>query len=274
MSDAAAASLIKKRAMPVSCGSRPVGKQAEHGRNNRFLATLPSTAYSLLAPHLRTVPLKRGVTLYETGEKIEQIYFPDGAGMVSLLAITPSGASVESASVGRDGVLGASAGLGPTWAIARAVVQLPGTAASISAAHFRAAAAKSQTLREQIVRYNNALLAQIQQAVVCNAVHSVQARLCRWLLQAHECIDGDAIPATQDFLAQTLGVRRTTVTSAARLLQSAGVIRYRRGHIQVLDRSALVDISCECHAVIRQNADKVFSLGSRLIHPAPAAPAK
>jgi CRP-like cAMP-binding protein len=261
MSDAAVASLTKKRAMPVSDSSLPVAKQVEHGGNNRFLATLPSTAYSLLAPHLRTIPLKRGVTLYEMGEKIEQVYFPDGAGMVSLLAITPSGASIESASVGRDGVLGASAGLGPTWTIARAVVQLPGTAASISAAHFRAAAAKSQTLREQIVRYNNALLAQIQQAVVCNALHSVRARLCRWLLQANECIDGDAIPATQDFLAQTLGVRRTTVTSAARLLQSEGMIRCRRGLIQIVDRAALEENSCECYGALRE-AHKVFQVRS------------
>jgi hypothetical protein len=110
--------------MPVFDSSLSVASRV--GGNNRFLATLPSTAYSLLAPHLRTIPLKRGATLYEIGEKIEQVYFPDGAGMVSLLAITKSGASVESASVGRDGVLGASAGLGPIWTIARAVVQLPG----------------------------------------------------------------------------------------------------------------------------------------------------
>jgi CRP-like cAMP-binding protein len=261
MSDAAVPSLTKNRAMPVSYGSLPVAKQVGHGRNNRFLVTLPSTAYSLLAPHLRTIPLKRGMILYEMGEKIEQVYFPDGAGMVSLLAITPSGASVESASVGRNGVLGATAGLGPTWTIARAVVQLPGTAASISAAHFRAAVAKNQTLREQIVRYNNALLAQIQQAVVCNALHSVRARLCRWLLQAHGCIDGDAIPATQDFLAQTLGVRRTTVTSAARLLQSDGLIRCRRGLIQIVDCAALEENSCECYGALRQ-AHTVFQVRS------------
>jgi CRP-like cAMP-binding protein len=261
MSDAAVASLTKKRAMPVSDSSLPVAKQVEHGGNNRFLATLPSTAYSLLVPHLRTVPLKRGVTLYEMGEKIEQVYFPDGAGMVLLLAITPSGASIESASVGRDGVLGASAGLGPTWTIGRAVVQFPGTAASISAPHFRAAAAKSQTLREQIVRYNNALLAQIQQAVVCNALHSVRARLCRWLLQAHECMNGDAIPSTLDFLAQTLGVRRTTVTYAARLLQNEGVIRCRRGLIQIVDRAALEENSCECYGALRQ-VHKIFQVRS------------
>jgi CRP-like cAMP-binding protein len=258
MSDEAVESLTKRRAMPISYDS--LGEQVEHGRN-RFLATLPSTTYSLLAPHLRTIPLKRGVTLHEPGEEIEHVYFPDGAAMVSLLAITPSGASVESASAGRDGVLGASAGLGPTWAIARAIVQLTGTAASISAAHFRAAAANSQALREQIVRYNNALLAQIHQAVVCNALHSVRARLCRWLLQAHDCINGDAIPATHEFLGQMLGVRRTTVTFAARLLQSEGLIRCRRGLIQIVDRAALEEDSCECYGALRQ-AHKVFPVRS------------
>jgi CRP-like cAMP-binding protein len=102
------------------------------------------------------------------------------------------------------------------------------------------------------------LLAQIQQSVACNALHALEARLCRWLLQTHDCMDGDVIPLTQEFLGQMLGVRRTTVTIAARLLQSAKLIRYRRGHIQILDRKALEDIACECYAVVRQNADKMF----------------
>jgi CRP-like cAMP-binding protein len=157
-------------------------------------------------------------------------------------------------------------------------VQLPGTAAWISASQFQAAAAQSQALRDLIVRYNDVLLAQVQQSVACNALHGLEARLCRWLLQTHDCVDGNVIPLTQEFLGQMLGVRRTTVTIAARLLQSAGLIRYRRGHIQVLDRAALKDISCECYGMIRQNADKMFTgqpfLGSGLIYPAPTAPTK
>jgi DNA-binding transcriptional regulator YhcF (GntR family) len=109
------------------------------------------------------------------------------------------------------------------------------------------------------VRYNDLLLAQTQQSVACNALHALEARLCRWLLKAHDCVDSDSIPLTQEFLGHMLGVRRTTVTIAARLLQSAGLIRYRRGHIQILDRKALEDIACECYAVVRQNVEKVFS---------------
>jgi CRP-like cAMP-binding protein len=239
-------------------GTPPPARQLEHGRFNRFLATLPPHDFSLLAPHLRTIPLERGVMLHDVGEEIEHVYFPH-TGMVSLVAVMQSGATVETATIGRAGVIGASAGLGARSTIARAIVQLPGTAAWISASQFHAAAAQSAAVRDLIVRYNDVLLAQVQQSVACNALHGLEARLCRWLLQTHDCIDGNVIPLTQEFLGQMLGVRRTTVTIAARLLQSAGLIRYRRGHIQVLDRAALEDISCECYAMIRQNADRVFS---------------
>jgi CRP-like cAMP-binding protein len=238
-------------------GPPPLARQLEHGRFNRFLATLPPHDFSLLAPHLHRIPLERGVMLHDVGEDIEHVYFPH-TGMVSLVAVMQSGATVETATIGRAGVIGGSAGLGARSTIARAIVQLPGTAAWISASQFHAAAAQSPATRDLIVRYNDVLLAQVQQSVACNALHGLEARLCRWLLQTHDCIDGNVIPLTQEFLGQMLGVRRTTVTIAARLLQSAGLIRYRRGHIQILDRAALEDISCECYGMIRQNADKIF----------------
>jgi CRP-like cAMP-binding protein len=239
-------------------GTPPLARQLEHGRFNRFLATLPPHDFSLLAPHLRTIQLERGVLLHDVGEEIEHVYFPH-SGMVSLVAVMQSGATVETATIGRAGVINSSAGLGARSTIARAIVQLPGTAAWISASQFQAAAAQSQALRDLIVRYNDVLLSQVQKSVACNALHGLEARLCRWLLQTHDCVDGNIIPLTQEFLGQMLGVRRTTVTIAARLLQSAGLIRYRRGHIQILDRASLEDISCECYAAVRQNADKIFT---------------
>jgi CRP-like cAMP-binding protein len=238
-------------------GTPPVARQLEHGRFNRFLATLPPHDFSLLAPHLRAVTLDRGVMLQEMGEEIEHVYFPH-TGMVSLVAVMRSGATVETATIGRWGVIGASAALGAKLAVARAVVQLPGAAAWISASHFHAAAGQSAAIRDLVVRYNDVLLAQIQQSVACNALHAMEARLCRWLLQTHDCIDGNAIPLTQEFLGQMLGVRRTTVTIAARLLQSAGLIRYRRGLIHILDRRAVEEIACECYAATRNNAENVF----------------
>jgi CRP-like cAMP-binding protein len=247
--------------MPYSTPPR-AQQLIEHGRFNRFLATLPPHDFSLLAPHLRTIKLERDVMLHDVGEEIEHVYFPH-SGMVSLVAVMQSGATVETATVGRGGVIGASAGLGARWTFRRAIVHLPSTAAWISGAQFHAAANQSQAIRDLIVRYNDLLMAQVQQSVACSALHALEARLCRWLLQSHDSIDGDAIPLTQEFLGQMLGVRRTTVTIAARLLQNAGLIRYRRGLIHIVDRAALEDIACECYAAVRQNLDKVFPPNSR-----------
>src|SRR5262249_17422339 len=248
----------KRRATLMPYGTPPLAQQLEHGRRfNSFLAALPPHDFSLLAPRLRTVTLERGVMLHDVGEEIEHVYFPH-TGMVSLVVVMQSGATVETATIGRHGAIGASAGLGARRTFGRAVVQLPGTAAGISGAQFHAAANQSQAIRDLIVRYNDLLLAQVQQSVACNALHALEARLCRWLLQTHDYIDGDAIPLTQEFLGQMLGVRRTTVTLAARLLQSAGLIRYRRGLIHIVDRAALEEIACECYAVVKHNADRVF----------------
>jgi CRP-like cAMP-binding protein len=238
-------------------GTPPLAQQLERGRFNRFLATLPPHDFSLLVPHLRMTELKRGLMLHDVGGKIEHVYFPH-TGMVSLVAVMQSGATVETATIGRGGVIGASAGLGARSSFGRAIVQLPGSAAWISAAQFYAVAHECQAIHDLVVRYNDLLLAQVQQSVACNALHAVEARLCRWLLQTRDCVDDDAILLTQEFLGQMLGVRRTTVTIAARLLLNAGLIRYRRGLIHIVDRAALEDIACECYAVVKHNTDKVF----------------
>jgi CRP-like cAMP-binding protein len=238
-------------------GTSPAARQLEHGKFNRFLAALPPHDFSLLAPHLRMIALERGTMLHDVGEDLEHVYFPH-TGMVSLVAVMQSGATVETATIGRGGVIGASAALGARWTFGRAIVQLPATAAWLAASQFHAVANESQAIRHLVVRYNDLLFAQVQQSVACNALHALEARLCRWLLQTHDCVDGDAIPLTQEFLGQMLGVRRTTVTIAARLLQSAGLIRYRRGLIHIVDRRGLEEIACECYAVVRHNLDKVF----------------
>ena len=232
-------------------------RQLERGRSNRFLATLPPHDFALLAPHLRTVTLERGAMLHDAAEEIERVYFPHN-GMVSLVVVMQSGATIETATIGRAGVIGASTGLGEKHSVGRVIVQLPGAAAWLSASQFHAAANGSQAIRDLIVRYNNLLLAQVQQSVACHALHTMEARLCRWLLQTRDCIDGDAILLTQEFLGQMLGVRRTTVTIAARLLLSAGLIRYRRGLIQIVDRPKLEKLSCECYAVVRRYTDRIF----------------
>jgi CRP-like cAMP-binding protein len=238
-------------------GTVSAARRPDPAKLNRFLTALPPNDFSLLAPHLRTVELERGAMLYDVGDEIEHVYFPH-SGMVSLVAVTQSGASVETTTVGRGGVVGATAGLGSRTAVGRAVVQLPGLAARVPRAQFHAATQESAALHDLVVGYNDLLIGQIQQAVACNALHLLEGRLCRWLLQTHDCVDGDGIPLTQEFLGQMLGVRRTTVTIAARLLQSAGLIRYRRGTVQIIDRPALEDIACECYAVVRRHTDRLF----------------
>jgi len=172
--------------------------------------------------------------LHDVGEEIEHVYFPH-TGMVSMVAVMQSGATVETATIGRGGVIGASAALGARWTFGRAVVQLPGSAAWLSAAQFHAAANECPAIRDLIVRYNDLLLAQVQQSVACNALHALEARLCRWLLQTHDCVDGDAIPLTQEFLGQMLGVRRTTVTIAR---------RSKRSLVNATPSSATTSIKC------------------------------
>src|SRR5437764_13580243 len=182
-------------------GKPTVARQLEHGRFNHFLATLPPHDFSLLAPQLRTMALDRDVRLQEVGQQIEHVYFPH-TGMVSLVAVMQSGAVVETATIGRAGVIGASAGLGARSTFCSAIVQLAGTASWLSASQFHAAANQSQAIRDLIVRYDDLLVAQVQQSVACNALHALEARLCRWLLQTHDCVDGDAIPLTQELLGQ------------------------------------------------------------------------
>jgi CRP-like cAMP-binding protein len=231
--------------MPL--GTSLAGLRSLHPRSNRFLAALPASDFALLAPHLRTAPLPLGAMLHEAEGEIAHVYFPQ-SGMISLVVVMRDGATVETATVGRGGAIGSAAGLGSRCAFGRAVVQLAGTAARIPIAPFHHATEESPTLRALVVGYNDVLIGQIQQSVACNALHSLEARLCRWLLQTHDCVDGDTLPLTQEFLGQMLGVRRTTVTVAARLLQASGLISYRRGHIHLVDRpgrpSAVVPTGC------------------------------
>jgi CRP-like cAMP-binding protein len=241
--------------MPSSASGIP--PEFETARTNRFLAALRSHDYSLLAPHLRVVELERGAVLHDVGEPIEYVYFPH-SGMVSLVTIMLNGGAVETATMGRTAVIGGNTGLGSRRAIGRAIVQLPGTASRLPASRFHAIAGESEAIHELAVRYNDVLIAQIQQSVACNALHTLEARLCRWLLQSLDCVDGKTIPLTQEFLSEMLGVRRTSVTLAARSLQSAGLIHYRRGHIQVINRAGVEDCACECYAAVRERIEETF----------------
>ena len=229
---------------------------------NRLLAALRPSERTSLEPHLEEVPLSQGQVLQEQGRDIEQIYFPH-SGMISLVAVmNDGGKTIETATIGREGAVGAMAGFGPRHAFRRAIVQVAGTAAKIPTGAFREAVKGSEALRDILVRHNEVLLAQVQQAAACNAFHEAEQRLARWLLQTRDRIDSDTIPLTQEFLAQMLGVRRTTVTIIAHALQERGVLRYRRGQIEIADRQGLEKISCECYETVRKQIDEYFPLAS------------
>jgi CRP-like cAMP-binding protein len=226
-------------------------------RGNRLLRAFEEADFDLLAPHLRHMPLPQGLVLQEQEALVEDVYFPS-SGVVSLISVMQGGEVVETATVGREGAVGAFGGLGPWRAFTRAVVQVPGVAEVISVARFQAAASQSSRIRNLILRYKEALLAQVQQTAACNALHPLEARLARWLLQTLDRADNSELPLTQDLMAHMLAVRRTTVTLIASQLQEAGLIRYRRGLLQVLDRSRLEETACECYRTIRRRTDAVF----------------
>jgi CRP-like cAMP-binding protein len=225
-------------------------------RRNLLLAALPPKDFSLLAPQLRDSPLEQGAVLQEQGECIDQVYFPH-EGIISLLAVMQQGDAIETATIGYEGAIGLLCGFGPRRSHSRAVVQVAGVCARIPAERFRRAAEESRDIRDMIARHGEMLLIQVQQGTACNALHAVEARLCRWLLQVHDRLDSNTIKLTHEFLSQMLGVRRTTVTVIASTLQEAGLIRYHRGRIEIVDRAGLEARACECYEAIRRDIDRV-----------------
>jgi CRP-like cAMP-binding protein len=217
---------------------------------NRLLQALPAKDFELVGARLKPLRMIRETVLVAAGVAPARIVFPhDGA--VSVVVNLSRGQSLEVAMIGCDGVIGASEALGHGASFADAVVLSPGTASVVEPADFRIAAAQSPALRGLVARHGEALLAQAQQTAACNAVHSVEARLARWLLHAHDLLDGRTLPLTQQLLAQMIGVRRNAVSIVAHALQQAGTISYSRGHIEIVDVDALRRTSCECHAAIR-----------------------
>ena len=217
--------------------------------DNKLLASLPRDDFDRLLPHLSTVALQQGLVLNEAGDEVDQIFFPH-SGMLSLLAVLRDGKAIETATVGREGVVGAMAGLGLHKSLVRVVVQMPVSVGRIAASHFRTVVASSDPVRNLCIRYNEVLLSQARVTAACNALHSIEARFCRWLLQSADRAASDTVTLTQEFLAEMLGVRRTSVTEVASKVQAAGAITYSRGVIKILDRPALMRMSCECYETL------------------------
>jgi CRP-like cAMP-binding protein len=221
--------------------------------DNKLLSALPRGQFDLLAPHLTTVSLSQGQMLVGAGDEIDQVYFPQN-GMLSLLAVLRDGKAIETATVGCEGVVGAMAGFGLYRSLVRVIVQLPMAASKISAVQFRKATASSDAIRMMCILYNEVLLSQARITAACNAMHVVEARFCRWLLQSADRAASDTITLTQELIAEMLGVRRTSVTEVAAKIQNTGAIHYSRGVIKILDRPALENLSCECYQTLLEQS--------------------
>ena len=225
---------------------------------NRVLAALPATEWQLIEPRLELVELPLGARLYEAGVVLRDVYFPTTV-IVSLVSSMKDGASAEVAVVGNEGVVGVCAFMGGGRALSGAVVQSAGHALRMNADLIAGHAWQSGPMMQQLLRYTQALFTHMAQTSACNRHHSLDQKLCRWLLFNLDRRDGNQITVTQEHIAAMLGVRREGVTGSAVKLQKAGLIQYRRGHMSVLDRVGLETHSCECYSVVRQAYDQLWA---------------
>jgi CRP-like cAMP-binding protein len=219
---------------------------------NLLLSHLGQDDFKRLEPYLKITLFKQHAILFEAEQEIKHVYFPTSA-VVSLVVTLESGDIVEAAMVGSDGVLGAAAALDGRISLSRGIVQLSGDIVVCGIEGLKSAALQSPKLLSLLVRHEQTVYAQAQQSAACFATHHVQARLCRWLLRARDLAGTDILPFTQEYLAEMLGVRRTSVTVVAHTLQAAGLIEYTRGKIQILDAAALQDSACECYGSVKRH---------------------
>ncbi|MET0339055.1 MAG: Crp/Fnr family transcriptional regulator [Caulobacter sp.] len=197
--------------------------------------------------------------LYDPGDPVETVYFPHDC-VISLMTLMTNGAAIESSTIGREGGLGLGTAFTPRISLSRAIVQVPGSASRIGVSQFQDVVKRSNALQTLIHKHSDALFGHAIQSVACNALHSVEARFCRWLLTCHDRIDVDTVSLTQEFLADMLGVQRTTVTAVAGALQAKGLIRYRRGIVDILDRPGLEAMTCECYGASRSLYEKLLPI--------------
>jgi CRP-like cAMP-binding protein len=239
------------RSDALTIGDFDVGTAGE----NRLLALLPASDRERIASKLVPRFLNLKTVLFEPGQVVDAVYFPLD-GVVSLVTPLEDGAIVEVATIGNEGLVGVPSVLGGSLAV-RAISQVPGRSLMMGTEAFLAEVKLRGGLARIIEAYVQALFGQISQAAACNRLHSNEERLSRWLLMSQDRVGSDSFIITQEFLAQMLGSRRATVTLSAGILQKAGLIRYHRGHVEILDRAGLEETSCECYGVIRDELDRV-----------------
>ena len=226
-------------------------------RKNQLLAALPDAEWQRWLPQLEWVEMPLGQVVYESGSTLSHVYFPTTA-IVSLLYVMENGASAEIAVVGNEGLVGVSLFMGGESTPSRAVVQSAGHSIRLPAHAIKGEFDRSHPVMHLLLRYTQALITQMSQTAVCNRHHTLDQQLCRWLLLSLDRLPGKELAMTQELIANMLGVRREGVAEAAHKLQQAGLIRYARGHITVLDRDALERRTCECYAVVKREYDRLL----------------
>jgi len=224
---------------------------------NQLLELLAPSDAKLLAPHLKPAKFEQHHVLFEADERIRHVYFPIGA-VVSLVVTLSTGETVEAAMVGQDGVVGASAALDGKVSLSRGIIQLSGEIVVCDIDALKSTALQSPKFLSLLIRHEQTVYAQAQQSAACFATHQVEARLCRWLLRARDLSESDYLPFTQEYLGEMLGVRRTSVTAVAHTLQEAGLIKYARGKIQIVDAAALQESACECYGSVKTLYEKLI----------------
>lgn len=227
-------------------------------RENRIVAALPQSDRQQLLEATTEVTLNVRTVLFEPGEAVDAVYFPTD-GVVSLVTPVHTGALVEVATIGNEGVVGVPLVQPLTGFAVRAITQVAGHGLRVDASVFAELVANSRPFQTLIDRYTQALFGQIAQAAACNRLHSSEERLSRWLLMSQDRVESGQFTITQELLAQMLGARRSTVSVSAGILQRAGLIKYARGHVTIVDRRGLEAVACECYAVIRAELDRVSS---------------
>lgn len=230
--------------------------KAQSPSSNRILAALPQAEFEAVEPHLELVPMALGQMLYEPGSPQRYAYFPTTA-IASLHYVTESGASAETAGVGNEGMVGVSIFMGGNTTCSSAVVQTAGFGYRIERGRLKEEFGRAGILQNLLLRYTQALMTQMAQTAACNRHHSVEQQLCRWLLLTMDRLPDRELVMTQELVASMLGVRRESVTETAGQLQTAGYIRYRRGHIAVLSRAGLERHACECYGVVKKELGRL-----------------
>jgi CRP-like cAMP-binding protein len=228
--------------------------QTSDAQGNQLLGALQIASRKRIDPHLEPIKHKLGHVVCEAGGLLKHAYFPQG-GVLSLLTVLENGSAIETANIGREGAFGLFAAMYSRVSFNRCLVQLEGSMVRCPIELLRSEFERGEHVRDLFVSYSETLLAQVQQTVACNALHTTEQRVSRWLLMMHDRAEGEALPYTHEFLSHMLGANRKSVTLAALLLQKAGLISYHRGYIQVLDRSGLEKASCECYAIVKERFD-------------------